>query len=253
MGRGALAPFPMLVIALVAALILVVRIEEWRLGAERRRAAAVLLSESNRSARRDTTRDVALENTRVAKLLGDSLRLFEKQVVQVSQARDALDRALGRERVARYAAPAVVDSLTRVVASDSVVRDPHEVRAAKFDLRQEPSTIVAEVEVPPPPDSAKMRVKVAVDPIPIVARVACSDVGGGAREASVSVETPPWVSVRLGTVAQAPEVCARSPARESFLHWPRLATRRLVLGVGRAWGVDRRGLWAMFIGAGIAL
>jgi hypothetical protein len=210
--------------------------------------------ESNRVAERDTTRDVALENERVARLLGDSLRMVEKQVVQVREKHDALDRALGRERLARYAVTAVVDSLIRVAASaESVVRDPHDVRAAKFALRQEPYTIVAEVEVPPPPDSAKMRVKVAVDPIPIVARVACSDVGGGAREASVSVETPPWVSVRLGTVAQAPEVCARSPARESILHWPRLATRRLVLGVGRAWGIDRRGRWAVFIGAGIAL
>ena len=88
-------------LALVAALVLTVRIEEWRLAAQRRRAAAVMVAESNRSAERDTTRDVAVESARVARLLGDSLRLVEKQVVQVSSKRDAIDRALGRERVAR--------------------------------------------------------------------------------------------------------------------------------------------------------
>src|SRR5690349_24402435 len=150
MGRGAIAPFPMLVTALVAALILTVRIEEWRLEAQARRDQAALLLESNRSAARDTTRDVARENARVAKLLGDSLRIVQKEVMQVAQRRDALDAALGRERTARYAATAVVDSLERVVAaSDSVVRDPRtDTRVAHFDVRQAPYTIAADVVLP---------------------------------------------------------------------------------------------------------
>ena len=249
----------MLVLALVAALVLTVRIEEWRLAAQRRRAAAVMLAESNRSAERDTTRDVAIENARVAKLLGDSLRLVEKQVVQVSSKRDAIDRALGRERVARYSATAVVDSLERVVAAaDSVVRGAsREVRVARFDVRQEPYTIVAEIEVPPPPDSATMRVKVAVDAIPIEARVTCADIGSGTREAAVSVRTPAWATVRIGSVSQSPEVCA-VPQR-AFEFTRRLASLmtlvspRLVVGAGRAWGVDRQGRWVAFVGAGIAL
>jgi hypothetical protein len=258
-GKGAIAPFPLLVLALVAALVLTVRIEEWRLAAQRRRAAVGMLAESNRSAERDTTRDVALQNARVARLLGDSLRLVEKEVLQVAQKRDALDAALGRERAARYAAIVVVDSVERLIAAaNAAIPAPgfaasREVRAARFDLRQEPYTIIANVAMPPPPDSATLQVKISVDPIAIVARVTCADIGSGAREASVSVETPAWVRVRLGTVSQTPDVCARSPARESFLRWPRLATRRLVLGVGRAWGVDRQGRWAVFIGTGIAL
>jgi hypothetical protein len=249
----------MLVGALAAALVLTVRIEETRLEAQRRRASAAILEEANRSAKRDTTRNVALEDARVAKLLGDSLRLVEKQVVQSVQRRDALDAALGRERAARYAAVAMVDSVERLIAAvDSAlpvrdVRDSREVRTARFDLRQEPYTIVANVTVPPPPDSATLEVKVSVDPIPIVARVTCADVGSGAREASVSVETPAWVRVRLGTVAQTPEVCSRAATRDALLRWPRFATRRLVIGVGRAWGVDRRGRWAVFVGTGIAL
>jgi hypothetical protein len=258
MARGEGALLPMLVLALVAALVLTVRVEELRLAAQRRRAAAALLVEVNRSASRDTTRNVALENARVARLLGDSLRVVEKQVVQVAQRRDVLDAALGRERAARYAATAVVDSLSRVVAaSDSVVRDARdasrETRTARFDVRQPPYGIAAEVELPPPPDSATMRVRVAVDAIPIEARVSCIDGPGGAREATVAVETPSWVTVRLGTVAQSPDVCTPAPLATSMRQRAWIETRRLVIGVGRAWGTDRRGRWAMFAGAGFAL
>ena len=212
--------------------------------------------ESNRSAARDTTRDVARENTRVAKLLGDSLRIVQKEVMQVAQRRDALDAALGRERTARYAATAVVDSLVRVVAaSDSVVRNARtDARMAHFDVRQAPYTIAADVLLPAASDSAKMVVRVAVDAIPIEARVSCGSIGGGAgREATVSVETPSWVSVRIGTVAQSPEVCRPAPAEASSRKWPRIETRRLLIGVGRAWGTDRRGRWSVFVGAGLAL
>lgn len=250
MGRGAVAPFPMLVGALVAALILTVKVEETRLEAQRRRTAAAILEEANRSAERDTTRDVAL-NARVAKVLGDSLHLVEKQVVQTVQSRDALDAALGRERAARYVATAAVDSLERLVrATDADVRD---IRSAHFDVRQAPYTIAADVVLPPLPDSAKLRVSVAVDPIPIEARITCADVGSGAREASVSVETPAWVRVKLGTVAQAPEVCARSPTPSVARRLSWIVTPRLVLGVGRAWSVDRRGRWGIFVGAAIAI
>ena len=248
----------MLVLALVAALILTVRIEEWRLAAQRRRSAAALLAVSNRSAERDTTRDLALENSRVAKLLGDSLRLVEKQVVQASEKRDALDRALGRERVARYSATAIVDSLELVVAArDSPAGNaPPERRVATFHVRQEPYTIDAEVELPPPPDSATMRVKVAVDPIPIEARVTCAEILEGSTVAAVSVRTPAWASVRLGTLSQSPEVCAtkrqRSLARR-FMSLVSLASPHLVVGAGRAWSTDRRGRWSIFVGAAIAL
>jgi hypothetical protein len=258
MARGAGALLPMLVLALVAALVLTVRVEELRLVAQRRRATAALLVESNRSASRDTTRSVALENARVARLLGDSLRVVEKQIVQVAQRRDVLDAALGRERAARYAATAVVDSLSLVVASsDSVLRDARDAsrdtRTARFDVRQAPYTIIAEVELPPPPDSATMRVRVAVDAIAIEARVSCSAGSGGAREATVAVETPSWVTVRIGTVAQSPDVCTPEPPAAATRRRPWIETRRLVIGVGRVWSTDRRGRWGLFVGAGIAL
>jgi hypothetical protein len=255
MERGAIAPLPLLVLALVAALILTVRIEEWRLAAQRRRTSDAMLAESNRSAERDTTRDVAKENARVAKLLGDSLKLVEKQVVQAAQKRDDLDAALGRERAAKGDATAVVDSLERVVAAtDSVARD---VRVAQFNVRQEPYSIVAEVEMPAPPDSAKLRVKVGVDPIPIEARVTCAETSAGVREAAVSVRTPAWVTVRIGTVSQSPGVCAepqpQSGLARRLLSAVTFVPKRFVVGAGRAWATDGHARWAVFVGAGVTL
>jgi hypothetical protein len=145
-----------------------------------------------------------------------------------------------------------------VAAADSVVRDaPREVRVARFDVRQEPYTIVADVELPPPPDSATLRVKVAVDAIPLEARVTCAEILEGSRMAAVSVRTPAWVNVRIGTVSQSPEVCAAPPRTSAFaLGWAslrRLVSPRVVVGAGRAWGTDGHALWAVFIGAGITL
>ena len=101
-----------------------------------------------------------------------------------------------------------------------------------------------------------MRVKVAVDPIPIEARVTCAEIVEGSRVATVSVRTPEWASVRLGTVSQSPEVCAtkrqRSLAR-GFMSLVSLGSPRLVVGAGRAWSTDRRGRWSVFVGGAIAL
>ena len=102
-----------------------------------------------------------------------------------------------------------------------------------------------------------MRVRVAVDAIPIEARVTCAEIGSGAREAAVSMRTPAWVNVRIGTVSQSPEVCI-VPAHASVFarglaSLAGFVSPRLVVGAGRAWDTDGRGRWAMFIGAGVAL
>ena len=69
-----------------------VRVEETRLAREREHTGAALLTASNLTASRDSTRQVARANARVARLLGDSLALVEKRVQQTVQHADALDR-----------------------------------------------------------------------------------------------------------------------------------------------------------------
>lgn len=174
--RAAVANPRVIVVALAGSLALAVTVEQSRIAAARRHALVAALEISNLVAQRDSTRNAAIANQRVAHILGDSLRLAEIRVVQVTQHNDALDKALGRERVARYVDNVAVDSLQRVVhaMSTDVQRSDagagQTVRSAFFDIRQEPYTVAAQVDIPPPPDSARIELHVAIDPIPIEAR-----------------------------------------------------------------------------------
>ena len=245
------------VAVLVWVIAFTVRVEESRLARERERTGAAVLAASNLVAERDSTRQVGQANARVARMLGDSLGVVERRVRQVAQRADALDRALGRERVARYAAVAVVDSLSRVVAASvdtSANEHAGDVRVAKFNLRNPPYTVDADVAMPAPPDSARIQLRIGLDPIPIDTRVSCGPAdAGGIREAMVSVATPKWASVRIGAVEQAAGVCA-SPALKPPNHRRSLlGLRRLMIGLGPAIGTDRHWRWALFVGPGFVL
>jgi hypothetical protein len=81
-------------------------------------------------------------------------------------------------------------------------------RRASFALRQPPYTVAAQVEFPQPPDTARMWMRVALDPIPIAARVVCSAPDrNGIRSASAVASSPLWVNVRLDRLEQSPELC----------------------------------------------
>ena len=245
------------VIAVFWAVAFTVRVEETRLAWERERTGAALLAASNLAASRDSTREVARTNERVARVLGDSLVLVEKRVQQVAQRADALDRSLGRERVARYAVVTVVDSLRRAAAAvvdTGAYPHPHEVRAAAFNLRSAPYTIAAHVAIPAPPDSARIQLRIALDPIPIVARVSCAPPDpGGIREARLSASTPVWASVKFGTVEQSPDVCASPSLAPTKGSRSAIGFRRLMSGAGPSLGNDGRWRWALDVGSGLTL
>ncbi|MHB2032001.1 MAG: hypothetical protein ACYCVE_01350, partial [Gemmatimonadaceae bacterium] len=90
--RGVMLRHPqwLLVSVLALACALTLGVEQHRLRAAQRSAAVAALDASNLRAERDSTRDVASANRRAAELLGDSLRLVEKRVVQLDQRRDEL-------------------------------------------------------------------------------------------------------------------------------------------------------------------
>jgi hypothetical protein len=227
-----------------------VRIEEQRLEDARRKTAQVALQAMNLVAERDSTRDVAAANASVATMLGDSLRIVERQVMQVVQRSDALDRALGGERRARYLMKAAVDSL-RVVAFGTPVRDLGDgVRRASFEVRREPFTVAAQVEIPALPDTARMDLRVALDPIPVEARVSCSSPDEqGIRRASVVARTPSWAALRFERVEQSPDLCASpalagsAPSRQSFRLRP-------FVGIGRVVSPSGSGIWGLIFGVG---
>jgi hypothetical protein len=244
----------MAVAGLFVTLAVTVRVEEHRLGRERERVTALALQAGNVAAERDSTRNVAVSERKVAELLGDSLRVAERLVVQGTQRADALDRALGRERRARYQMVATVDSLSRAVGSAAVVEAADDVRRARFDVRRAPYTIGADVAIPAPPDSARLAIDVALDPIPVGVRVGCGAPDrDGIRAATVDAVAPAWATVRLERLEQVPEVCA-SPAPTSYAKRGerQFAFSPLTAGFGRALSLDGRWSWALFLGGGFS-
>lgn len=235
------------------ALALTVMIEERRLNAERSRGAIAALRATNLVAERDSTRDVALANRAIAKFLGDSLRLVERQVLQVAQRRDALDDALGRERRGRYALSVAMQALDRTARAPATNDSANGMRRASFAVRQPPYTVAAEVEMPERPDTLRLSIRVALDPIHMDARLSCSAPDAqGIRSATVVAAAPSWATVRFDRVEQSPELCA-SPALLHATRSPWQFLRRgLVIGVGRVIGFSGTS-WGAFVGIGMSL
>ncbi len=235
-----------LVLCLIVALVLTVKIEEHRLNTERSRTAVAALAVSNAAAERDSTRTLALA------LLGDSLEVVERQVIQVAQRGDDLDAALKRERKSRYQMSVAVDSLHGTSLAATVHDTVHDMRRASFQLRQPPYTVAADVEMQEHPDSARLSLTVALDPIHMDARLTCAAPDErGIRTATVVAAAPSWANVRFDRVEQSPDLCA-SPAlmraSRSNHRFP-----QLLIGVGRV--MDFRGLasWGLFVGIGTML
>ena len=208
------------------------------------RERALALKASNLEAVHDTTRNLARENAHVAKLLGDSLRAYEKRVVQQAQPADPLDSADGISRSAMYGMGFKLGEFFGKLTKP--FRD-----TVPFHLRQEPYTVNATVSRPPVGDSVTLAVIVALDTIPMTVRIGCRDPGdAGTRVASVMLTTPPWAVVRFGDVQQDPGICnprvwEDSPARRHLVSWAPVA-----LSVGRTIGPGPNG-WTAQLGTAI--
>lgn len=125
-------------------------------------------------------------------------------------------------------------------------------RGATFELREEPYTISASVEMPPPPDSATLSIRVALDPIHIDARLSCAAPDDhGIRSASIAAASPKWASVRFDRVEQSAELCA-SPALTPASHRSFIEFRRLMIGVGEVRTAGGQWTVGAFIGPGFA-
>lgn len=224
-------------LTLVLAFVFIIGAEEARLRAAAVRAKWAALAAANAIAERDSTRDVGAENARVAKIAGESLRIVEKRVVQVKQSRDALDMALQRVKRASYAFSIRVDSVY------VERRAPTVGRSAAFHVRDAPYTVDADVAFPPPPDSAALRLRIALDTLPVRLRVTCN----GRTDAAVVIEAPTWAHVTLGALSQDPEVCAsrrrQSSRRFSWRIRPVVGGGRVLTGAGNGWGA--------FVGLGL--
>lgn len=246
---------------LALALLVKLKLDDLRVATAREHAASSSLALTNATAERDSTREVAATDRRAVALLGDSLRLVAKHVVQVTQRADALDRALRDERISHAAIRTTMDSLRRTAiaaasltpraAINSVADSAHAVRRASFNIRQSPYTIAAEAEIPPPPDSATIALRVALDPVPLDVRLECAAPdANGIRAASIVASAPRWADVNLGRVEQSPDLCA-SPALAQSARRGRTRFIPLILGAGATLATHGASGWGLFLGAGI--
>ncbi|MEO6877924.1 MAG: hypothetical protein ABI205_05540 [Gemmatimonadaceae bacterium] len=119
-----------------------------------------------------------------------------------------------------------------------------------INLRQVPYTITAHVDIPSAPDSARLDVGVALDPIPMSVRVSCSKPNAaGIRTADVNAVSPRWATVRLDGVEQSPDLCASPALVKAAPTHRRFEFQRLVIGVGRV-ATPRGWSWGAFFGSG---
>ncbi|HVT39895.1 MAG TPA: hypothetical protein VHE78_12670 [Gemmatimonadaceae bacterium] len=236
-----------LFLALVAAIVLV-GVQSWQLSSAQNRAARSGLAADSMQAARDTTRRIYYIDAAVlaaaradAARIGDSLRLFERRAVQALQRADALDRALGLERVARHRLEAMVVGLRRQVVTDSVHSSGSDsLRHAVFDVRHAPYSVHAEVTLPRPPASGLMAVRVDLDTIRLEVRVGCGKAApNGVPPARVNVVSPAWAKIGLSRVEQSPGVCAApgATAASGRRAWREIVERfGVTVGYGAARG-----------------
>lgn len=241
----------------VALVVAVVRIEEGRVARARQRMGEYALQAANTRAERDSTRRVEGLNGRVARVLGDSLRLVERLLVQRAQRRDELDRALKRERLARYAMTVRAESLaaiTRGVTKVETTDTSSAMRRASFRIRQAPYTVAADVVLPRAPDTGTMSIRVALDPMHVEARVSCTPAdGSGIRVASISATGPAWADIRFDRVEQSAELCASPALAAQQRGHRRLGGIPLVIGAGPVFTPRGVVSWSVFVGAGYSL
>lgn len=154
--------------------------------------------------------EAAADTLRIHVLDSDSARtLAERRALQVAIERDSVDRLLRTETRVRARVEAQLASLDTtaraVVTTDSA--EPGVRRAHWPEIRWAGGTVEAAVEVPPAPDSARIRLGLHFDPVTLTVRLGCEDVGREVRAARVSVEGPSWFPVATLDGTSDPSVC----------------------------------------------
>lgn len=143
--------------------------------------------------------------SRVRKILGDSLRLFERRTVQAEMRADATDKALGTMAVAIHDIVNTINtSHTQTTAN---VADSADVRRSVFQVRDEPYTATATVALPRPPLKGSLDLKIVTDSIKLGVRLSCGEPVRGIKPASIVVTTPQWMHAEIQGGQQSPELC----------------------------------------------
>lgn len=184
----------------VAALVAAIGVQELQKRSLRAENVELALDLDRSQAEKDSTR-------RVLRGLKGAFAFWQRRAFQTTLERDSLDEALGQESRARLAAELQVDSLRATAEALVVVDTVTDTRSASFDVRQEPFTVAADIRLPPPPSAGEIDLGVDVDPVALGVRLTCGESDGRVRPASVLLTTPEWLTARVDSVRQDPEVC----------------------------------------------
>jgi hypothetical protein len=164
----------------------------------------------NVQARLDTTLKITSDSIKV---LGDSVDLYQKRVIQEKQIASELDRKLGQFAVANYNLTLRIDALNRIVQSPVV--DSQDSLRALFRVNQPPYHATADVALPKKITSGaqgRMNLIITQDAFPLSAHVGCGPAGqNGVRAAYLNLISPTYASVRLDSLTQAIGVCSPTP------------------------------------------
>ena len=214
---------------ILAVLLAALGFQSCRLRQEQQRVGEALLRVDSLEAVADTTRAVAVQ---VQSLLGDSIRGVERRVIQEKQRADALDRALGRERIARATVTATVDSLRTILMASGDTTGADSVRRIAFVVDTVPYTGTADVTIPPlAPATLDLRLRLA--PIPLGLRLGCGTAVNGIRPATATAIGPSWATLSLDSLSQSPDLCASPALTKRPRIWPWMALGgAITLGIG---------------------
>ena len=208
-----------LVLALLAA-----SVQSLRLEARQADVARLALTADSLEAIHDSTRELRA----AAALLGDSLRVVQRRIVQVKQRSDSLDRLLKNERRARAVLTATV-APARVVANASF--EGGELQAA-FDVYRQPYRVLGRATLDGE-NNLKLDWFIRLDSATLEVRIGCgARRGRRVRSAEVGVVTPTWLQARLLSVEQDPEVCNPPVATRRSRIGRALARTNLTVGYG---------------------
>lgn len=174
-----------------------------------------------------------------ALMLGDSVDVLERLVVQRTQQRDALDKALGLERTATVDLRAHVRTLETSTRSTDTVRvtDAGD-RRASFDVRETPYTAHADVTLPAS-GRGSIDLSVRLDTARIRARLGCStSATNGVRTATLALEAPRWLELEAPAVEQDAAVCGSAAPTTRDVGRRRRWLPRVGVGYGYVVSVD---------------
>lgn len=202
-----------ILIGLLVAALLAIGVQSWRLQRAHAAERGAAIAEANARARADVTRDVT---SQIVAQLGDTLRAVERLIEQVAPKMDAIDRTLQRQSQVVANLGLTVQQLA-ARGSAPVTERPDGVRLASFTVDSAPYHVTAAVELPPAPARGTIDLRVRLDSASLQARVQCGARGrAGVRDATLLLVTPPWLSARVESVQQSPDVCQTPVDRRSW-------------------------------------